>query len=97
MEFYAAIRSDNGTTFAVVVVPRLMAEDPRASQPAIEQFSALLGVPVILMAHEGLPSALYVGQRQLAESVAADPPRSYEWRQYRVQAPEESGKKRSRG
>ena len=83
MHFQGAVVSEQGQTFAVVVVQRHVIDNKSTAVEAIAGFSPVFpGLPIVLMAqdHSGRPT--YFGRQDISRFLASVPLRAIPWREY---------------
>ena len=83
MQFEGAVIREQGVTFAVVVVRKLVIDHGPEADRAIRTFSgAFPGLPVVLMAQDGRGSPTYYGRPDLSRFLANTPLGAIPWRRY---------------
>ena len=85
MTFEGALVSEQGITFAVVVIkPHIVQSHFEATQ-AIRSFQpAFPGVPVVLMGQDYRGTATYFGRRDIADFLAGVPIESIPWKRFSI-------------
>ena len=84
MQVEGAVITEQGVTFAIVIVKPSLLDTPGERDEAIAAFSAELfeGLPVVLMAqdYEGTPT--YYGRRDLSAFMADVPVEAVPWQRF---------------
>ncbi|MEL6216985.1 MAG: hypothetical protein AAFR79_00745 [Pseudomonadota bacterium] len=84
MRVHGAVIREQGQTFAVVVVkPHVMQCRTSAAQ-AIEEFTPVFKVPVVLMAQDGRGRPTYYGRQDITRFMSKVPLRAIPWREYTI-------------
>ncbi len=83
MTFEGAVVKEQGITFAVVVVKKVVLSTPNESQKLIAEFQPVFpGVPIILMAQDNREVPSYYGRKDIAAFLARIPLRAIPWKKY---------------
>jgi hypothetical protein len=84
MQVEGAVITEQGVTFAVVVVRRSVVNTPGERDQAIAAFSAELfdGLPVVLMAQESTGTPTYYGRNDLSAFMANVPVEAVPWQRF---------------
>ncbi len=85
MKFQGAVVKERGMTFAVVVVIRYVIENRVEADKAVRSFQPLFpGLPIVLMAQDGLGTPSYYGRSDIARFLANVPLQAIPWKEYSV-------------
>lgn len=83
MTIDGAVIREQGVTFAVVVVQRHVIDSSYSAANAIRAFQPCFpGMPVVLMAQDGLGVPTYYGRRDISQFMANVPFHSVAWKRY---------------
>lgn len=83
MTFEGAVIREQGVSFAIVIVKRMVIDSSFEANKAIQSFRPLFpGLPIILMAQDsqGIPS--YYGRRDIVRFLANVPVQAIPWKRY---------------
>lgn len=84
MQVTGAVISEQGVTFAVVVVKSHVVHNHFEANQAIQSFAPIFGHPVVLMAQDGRGRATYYGRRDIADFMASVPLHAIPWKEYTI-------------
>jgi hypothetical protein len=85
MQFEGAVISEQGVTFAVIVVKKYVVENTAQARAAISNFSpAFPGVPIVLMGQDNLGRATFFGRKDIARFLSGISPNRIPWRRYTI-------------
>lgn len=84
MRVQAAVIREQGQTFAVVVVKQYVVQNRSQAARAIEGFTRVFGVPVVLMAQDGQRRLTYYGRPSISKFMSAVPMNRIPWREYSI-------------
>lgn len=85
MTFQGALVTEQGVTFAIVVVKQHVIQNSVTAQRTQAAFTPRFpGVPIILMAQNYLGEPTYYGRRDLVDFLAHVPMECIPWREYQV-------------
>lgn len=84
MRVQGAIIREQGQTFAVVVVKPHVVQDRSAAANAIQSFTPVFGVPVVLMAQDGRDRPTFYGRQNIARVLSGVPLHAIPWREYTI-------------
>lgn len=83
MTFEGAVVTEQGVTFAVVVVKQHVVQNSFTANQTIQGFQpAFPGLPVVLMAQDSRGVPTYYGREDIARFMAKVPLRAVPWRRY---------------
>jgi len=85
MQVGGAVITEQGITFAVVVVKRHVIQSSHAASEAIASFRGLFpGMPVVLMAQDSRDVPTYYGRNDIVRFLASMPMEAIPWQRYTV-------------
>ena len=84
MRVQGAVIREQGQTFAVVVVKLQVVQDRATAANAIQAFTPVFGVPVVLMAQDGRGRPTYYGRPDIARFMSSVPLHAIPWREYTI-------------
>ncbi len=84
MRIQGAVIREQGKTFAVVVVKPHVVQNRSEAASAIQGFTPVFGVPVILMAQDGRGRPTYYGRPDIARFMSSVPMHRIPWREYAI-------------
>lgn len=84
MRVQGAVIREQGQTFAIVVVKPHVVQCRTSAAQAIEEFTPVFGVPVVLMAQNGRGRPTYFGRQDIARFMSKVPLRAIPWREYTI-------------
>jgi hypothetical protein len=86
MTFQGAVITEQGVTFAIVIVRKHIVDNSIESDRLINAFqqSVFTGLPVVLMAQDfqGIPT--YYGRQDISQFMASVPIEAVTWKEYTV-------------
>jgi signal recognition particle receptor subunit beta len=85
MRFEGAVITEQGVTFAVVLVQSRVINSPTEADKIIAAFQVVFsGIPVVLMAldHGGVPT--YYGREDISRFMASVPIQAIQWKEYSI-------------
>lgn len=83
MKFQGAVLTEQGVTFAIVIVKKWVIDSSFEANKTIQSFRLLFrGLPIILMAQDnrGVPS--FYGRADIARFLASVPLQAIPWKEY---------------
>lgn len=84
MRVQGAVIREQGQTFAVVVVKPHVVQNRTAADDAIQGFTPVFGVPVVLMAQDGRGRPTFYGRPDIAKFMSGVPLNAIPWREYTI-------------
>ena len=84
MRIQGAVIREQGQTFAVVIVKPYVVQNRSEAASAIEGFTPVFGVPVILMAQDSRGRPTYYGRPDIARFMSSVPVNRIPWREYSI-------------
>jgi len=84
MRVQGAVIREQGQTFAVVIVKPHVVQSQMEAADAIQSFTPVFGVPVVLMAQDGQGRPTYYGRPDIARFLSKVPLRAIPWREYTI-------------
>lgn len=84
MRIQGAVIREQGQTFAVVIVKLHVVQNQADAADAIQSFTPVFGVPVVLMAQDGQGRPTYYGRPDIARFLSKVPLRAIPWREYTI-------------
>lgn len=84
MRVQGAVIREQGVTFAVVIVKPQVVQNPTAAAEAIQAFTPVFGVPVVLMAQDSRGTPTYRGRPDIARFMASVPLQAVSWKEYTI-------------
>ena len=85
MKIQGAVITEQGTTFAIVVVKKNILDRRNQADRMIREFQPVFGgVPVVLMAQDHRGAPRYYGQKDIARFMADVPMSAVPWREYTI-------------
>jgi hypothetical protein len=84
MRVQGAIIREQGQTFAVVIVKPHVVQDRTEAADAIQSFTPVFGVPVVLMAQDGRGCPTFYGRQDIARFLSRVPLSAIPWREYTI-------------
>lgn len=84
MRIQGAVIREQGITFAVVIVKPHVIQSHTAAAEAIQTFTPIFGVPVVLMAQDSRGTPTYRGRRDIAQFMASVSLRAVPWKEYTI-------------
>lgn len=84
MRVQGAVICEQGQTFAVVVVKPYIAQNLNEAATAIQSFTSVFGVPVVLMAQDSRGRPIYFGRRDIANFMSKVPLHLVRWKEYTI-------------
>jgi len=84
MRVQGAIIREQGQTFAIVVVKSHVVQNRIEAANAIQSFTPVFGVPVVLMAQDGRGCPTFYGRQDIARFLSSVPLGAIPWREYTV-------------
>lgn len=84
MRVQGAVIREQGQTFAVVVVKPHVVQNRAAAADAIQGFTPVFGVPVVLMAQDGRGRPTFYGRPDIAKFMSGVPLYAIPWREYTI-------------
>ena len=84
MRVQGAVIREQGQTFAVVIVKPHVVQNRAEAADAIQSFTPVFGVPVVLMAQDGRGRPTYYGRQDIARFLSGVPLSAIPWREYTI-------------
>lgn len=84
MRVQGAVIREQGQTFAVVIVKPHVVQNLAAAADAIQGFTPVFGVPVVLMAQDGRGRPTFYGRSDIAKFMSGVPLHAIPWREYTI-------------
>lgn len=84
MRVQGAVIREQGQTFAVVIVKPRVVQNRAEAADAIQSFSPVFGVPVVLMAQDGRGRPTFYGRQDIARFLSGVPLSAIPWREYTI-------------
>jgi hypothetical protein len=84
MRVQGAVISEQGKTFAIVIVKPHIVRNSGVAADTIRSFTPIFGVPVVLMAQDGSGRPTYFGRQDIARFMSSVPLRTIPWREYTI-------------
>lgn len=84
MRIQGAVIKEQGVTFAVVIVKPHVLRNPTAAAEAIQAFTPIFRVPVVLMAQDSRGTPTYHGRPDIARFMASVPLQAVPWKEYTI-------------
>jgi hypothetical protein len=84
MRVQGAVIREQGQTFAIVIVKPHVVQNRTAAAEAIQSFTPVFGVPVVLMAQDSRGTPTYYGRPDIARFLASVPISSIPWKEYTI-------------
>lgn len=84
MRVQGAIIREQGQTFAVVIVKPHVVQNRAEAADAIQSFTSVFGVPVVLMAQDGWGRPSFYGRQDIARFLSGVPLSAIPWREYTI-------------
>lgn len=84
MRIQGAVIREQGRTFAVVVVKPHVVQNRAAAANAIQSFTPIFGVPVVLMAQDGRGRSTFYGRSDIAQFMSGVPLSAIPWQEYTI-------------
>ncbi|RWA79617.1 MAG: hypothetical protein E5W34_00115 [Mesorhizobium sp.] len=84
MRVQGAVIREQGQTFAVVVVKPHVVQNRAEATDAIQSFTSVFGMPVVLMAQDGRGSPTFYGRKDIARFMSGVPLHAIPWRDYSI-------------
>lgn len=84
MRVQGAVIREQGQTFAVVIVKPHVVQNRTAAADAIQSFTPVFGVPVVLMAQDGRGRPTFYGRQDIARFLSGVPLSAIPWREYTI-------------
>jgi hypothetical protein len=84
MRVQGAVIREQGQTFAVVIVKPHVVQNRESAAEAIESFTPIFCVPVVLMAQDSRSQPTYYGRPDIARFMASVPLQAIPWREYTI-------------
>ena len=84
MRVQGAVIREQGQTFAVVIVRPHIVQNRTAAADAIQSFTPVFGVPVVLMAQDGRGRPTFYGRQDIARFLSGVPLSAIPWREYTI-------------
>lgn len=79
-----AVIREQGQTFAVVIVKAQVVPNRAEAANAIQSFTPVFGVPVVLMAQDGRGRSMFYGRQDIARFLSGVPLSAIPWREYTI-------------
>lgn len=84
MRVQGAVIREQGQTFAVVIVKPHVVQNRAEAADAIQSFTPVFGVPVVLMAQDGRGRPTFYGRQDIARFLSGVPLSEIPWREYTI-------------
>lgn len=84
MRVQGAVIREQGVSFAIVIVKPHVVQDRAAASKAIQAFTPVFGVPVVLMAQDSQGRPTYYGRRDIAKFMSSVPLHTIPWKEYTI-------------
>ena len=85
MKIQGAVVTEQGVTFAIVVVKKHVVDNNFSADEAISDFSPLFpGIPLVLAAQDHSGQFTYYGRRDITKFLASIDARRIPWKEYTV-------------
>lgn len=84
MRVQGAVIREQGQTFAIVVVKSHVVQNQSEAARAVQSFTPIFGVPVVLMAQDGRGRPTYFGRRDIANFMSTVPLHMVRWKEYTI-------------
>jgi hypothetical protein len=84
MRVQGAVIREQGQTFAIVIVKPHVVQNRTAAAEAIQSFTPVFGMPVVLMAQDSRGTPTYYGRPDIARFLASVPIDAIPWKEYTI-------------
>lgn len=84
MRVQGAIIKEQGQIFAIVAVKRHVVQSRAAAAEAIQGFTPVFGVPVVLMAQDSRGVPTYYGRPDIVRFLASVPFHTIPWKEFTI-------------
>ncbi len=84
MRVQGAVIREQGQTFAVVIVKPYVVQNRSEAANAINGFTPVFGVPVVLMVQDSRGRPTYYGRPDIAKFMSSVPIHRIPWREYTI-------------
>lgn len=84
MRVQGAVIREQGHTFAVVIVKPHVIQDRAEAANAIQSFTPVFGVPVVLMTQDWRGRSTFYGRQDIARFLSGVPLSVIPWREYTI-------------
>lgn len=84
MRFQGAVITEQGVTFAIAIVRPSALRSTATRDQVLAEFSALFGLPTLLMAQDSSGTPTYYGRTDLTKFMAAVPIEAVTWSEYQL-------------
>lgn len=84
MRVQGAVIREQGQTFAVVIVKPHVVQNANEAARAVQSFTPIFGVPVVLMAQDSRGRPTYYGRRDIANFMSRVPLHAVHWKEYAI-------------
>lgn len=84
MRVQGAVIREQGVSFAIVIVKPHVLRDRSAAAGAIQTFTPVFGVPVVLMAQDSRGRPTYYGRQDIAKFMSSVPLHAVHWKEYTI-------------
>lgn len=85
MKFQGAVIKEQGVTFAIVIVKKVVLDNRSDANSTIRSFQPVFaGTPVVLMAQDSRGAASYFGRHDIVNFLSRVPMASIPWREYTI-------------
>ena len=84
MRVQGAVIREQGQTFAVVIVKPHVVQNRAEAADAIQSFTPVFGMPVVLMAQDGRGRPTFYGRQDIARFLSGVPLSAIPWREYTI-------------
>ena len=83
MKFQGAVITEQGVTFAIVIVKKYVVDNKNKADQAIASFKHIFpGIPIILMAQDFKGKPTYYGRKDIVQFLAKVPLSAVPWKEY---------------
>ena len=84
MQVQGAVIREQGQTFAIVIVKPHVVQCSATAAQAVDSYTPVFGMPVVLMARDGSGRPTYYGRPDIARFMSRVPLSAVPWRRYTI-------------